>query len=67
MRICHPVRIKTRRSGSTNLLFGSKRVAEPSRLPYPCASSDLSRLDNSKGIQELMAEPIILEIFTDYV
>jgi hypothetical protein len=23
--------------------------------------------DNSKGIQELMAEPIKLEIFTDYV
>jgi hypothetical protein len=51
----------------TGLASGSKPVAKKPRLAYPCPLDGESKYDNRKEIQALMAEPIKLEIFTDYV
>ena len=45
----------------------SKRVAKQPQSAYPWLLDGTLRYDNRKETQELMAEPIKLEIFTDYV
>jgi hypothetical protein len=45
----------------------SKRVAKQPQSAYPWLLDGTLRYDNRKETQALMAEPIKLEIFTDYV